>query len=317
MEIAADNLYKLKKIRGFLHLYNGQEAIASGLESALTPQDQVITAYRDHAFVVTRRCGGKPSEVLAELCGKKTGCSQGKGGSMHMYRPQSGFFGGNGIVGAQTPLGTGIAFANKYLKNGHVCVTMYGDGAANQGQLYEAFNMAALWHLPVIYVCENNQYAMGTSTKRASYSQSYYSRGDYIPGIQVDAMDVLQVKEAGIYAVEFAKTQGPILLEMKTYRYYGHSMSDPGTTYRSREEIDAVRKKSDPINKLKDKILTLNLATKEDLEGIEKEVKLEIEEAIKFAEESPVVPPEDLFSNIFVEPTTVRATELINTHYVK
>eukprot|EP01120_Amphizonella_sp_Union-15-10_P005789 TRINITY_DN1760_c0_g1_i1.p1 TRINITY_DN1760_c0_g1~~TRINITY_DN1760_c0_g1_i1.p1 ORF type:complete len:411 (+),score=80.19 TRINITY_DN1760_c0_g1_i1:52-1233(+) len=313
MEIAADGLYKQKKIRGFLHLYNGQEAVASGLEYALTPEDHVITAYRDHAFMVTRRAGGTAKEVLSELMGKKTGCSKGKGGSMHMYNAKTHFYGGNGIVGAQCPVGTGLAFAQKYLKNGGVTVTYYGDGAANQGQLFESYNMAALWKLPVIYVCENNQYAMGTSTKRASFSQEYFKRGDFIPGVLVDGMNVLTVKEAGKYAVNFVKENGPIILEMKTYRYFGHSMSDPGTTYRTRDEINKIREESDPINQIKNIILEHQLATEEELKEIDKEIRQEIDEAIAYAEKSPEPSTEDLFMDVYVEKTRVRGTELANS----
>merc|ERR1712159_381652 len=240
MELKADQLYKQKIIRGFCHLYDGQEAIAVGMEAALKQGDSVITSYRAHGWTYTR--GAKPRAILAELFGREMGCAQGKGGSMHMFARD--FYGGNGIVGAQVPLGAGVAFAHKYKKQGNVCVSLFGDGAANQGQNFEAYNIAKLWKLPVIFVCENNQYGMGTSNDRSSASTEYFSRGDYIPGIRVDGMDVLAVKEATAFAREYALEHGPVMMEMKTYRYHGHSMSDPGTSYRTRDEIKAVRQAS-------------------------------------------------------------------------
>lgn len=308
--IAADNLYKQKYIRGFLHLYNGQEAVASGFESVLTKEDSVVTAYRDHAFMLTRRCGGNAKEVLAELLGKATGCSKGKGGSMHMYKASSNFYGGNGIVGAQVPLGAGLAFAHKYLKTGKVAFTYYGDGAANQGQLNEAFNMSYLWKLPAIFVCENNEYGMGTAVERASATLDFYTRGDYVPGVWVDGMDVLAVKECGKYAIEWATSgKGPLIIEAKTYRYYGHSMSDPGTSYRTKNEIQEVREKRDPILKLKRRILELEFATEEELLNIEKEVKKEVDDAVEFAKSSPDPKPEELFTDVYDVPTRIRGVE--------
>jgi len=312
MEVAANTLYtgKDRLIRGFLHLYNGQEAVACGLESALTPQDHVITAYRDHGFMVTRRAGGSPKEVLAELAGRITGCSKGKGGSMHMYKRATNFYGGNGIVGAQVPLGTGIAFAQKYNKTGQVTVAYFGDGAVNQGQVYESFNMAQLWKLPVIYVVENNLYAMGTSIERASATKEFYTRGDYVPGLQFDGMDVLCSREVGKYAKEFALTKGPIFLEAKTYRFQGHSMSDPGTTYRTREEVSEMREQHDPILKVQQYLLDNKLATDEELKQISDELKAEIDEAVKFARESAEPAPEELYRDVYDAPCFVRATEL-------
>lgn len=315
MEIAADGLYKQKEIRGFLHLYNGQEAVAAGLESALTPQDMVVTAYREHAFLVSRRAGGSVKEVLAELTGRAAGCSKGKGGSMHMYNGKTNFYGGNGIVGAQIPLGTGLAFAQKYKKSGGVAMAYMGDGAANQGQVYEAFNMAKVWNLPIIYVVENNEYAMGTAINRASATPEFYTRGDYVPGLQFNGMDVLASRDAGRFAVEYAKTKGPILLEAKTYRYVGHSMSDPGTTYRDRAEIQQVRETRDPIAMLKARILDNKVATEEELEAIDSELKQEIADATQFALQAPHPTPTDLYTDVLTTPSFVRAVEYPKSYH--
>lgn len=298
METTAGNLYKGKIIRGFCHLYSGQEAVAVGMEAALTPTDSVITAYRAHGWAYVR--GLSVHSVLAELTGRKTGCANGKGGSMHMYTPN--FYGGNGIVGAQVPLGAGIAFAHKYKDDGNVCVALYGDGAANQGQVYEAFNMAKLWDLPCIFVCENNGFGMGTSIDRAAASTTFYKRGDYIPGLWVDGMNVLGVREATIFAKDFVLKNGPILIEAATYRYHGHSMSDPGTSYRTRDEVQEVRKHRDPIGKFKEVIIGDALVTNDEIKKIDDDVKKEVAEAAELAKTDPELALEELYTHIYVDP---------------
>jgi len=299
MELKADQLYKEKVIRGFCHLYDGQEACCVGIEAALTPKDSVITAYRAHGWSYTR--GVTVSAVIAELCGRKLGCAKGKGGSMHMYNDN--FFGGNGIVGAQVPLGTGIAFAHKYKDDGRVCVSLYGDGASNQGQVFEAYNMAKLWDLPVIFVCENNRFGMGTSIQRSSASTDYYSRGDYIPGIRVDGMDVLAVREATKFAKEHVLTKGPMLMELVTYRYHGHSMSDPGTSYRSRDEVKQMRQTYDPITSLKQKMIDAGFTTKEEFKKIDSDIKKFIESETEKALASTQPELEELANDIYLTPT--------------
>ena len=298
MEASANSLYKEKVIRGFCHLYSGQEAIAVGMESMLRKEDQVISAYRVHGWALVR--GATAREVLSELTGRSTGTTRGKGGSMHLYRPH--LFGGNGIVGAQVPVGAGIALASKYRNLDQVCVALYGDGAANQGQIFEAFNMAKLWNLPAIFVCENNGFGMGTSVDRASASTDYFTRGDYVPGIWVDGMDVLAIREATRWARDYCRQgKGPLVLEMATYRYFGHSMSDPGTSYRTRDEIQEVRQRRDPITSFKEKLITANLATAEECKTIETEARIEIDEATAQAKSDPEIGLEELYTDVYVE----------------
>ncbi|KAJ1662032.1 alpha subunit of pyruvate dehydrogenase [Coemansia sp. RSA 1813] len=298
LEMAADSSYKHKLIRGFCHLCTGQEAVPVGVEGALTKEDAIITAYRCHGFTYMR--GGSPVGILAELMGRRDGVSKGKGGSMHMYAPN--FYGGNGIVGAQVPLGAGIAFAQKYNESQSCTVALYGDGAANQGQVFESFNMAKLWDLPVIFVCENNKYGMGTAAARAAANTDYYTRGQYIPGIRVNGMDVLAVRQAIAYAREFAVSgKGPMVIEMKTYRYGGHSMSDPGTTYRTREEVQHMRSTSDPITGYKLRLIETGVATEADLKAIDKEAKNLIDGALAKAKAIPEPASHELWDDIYVK----------------
>jgi pyruvate dehydrogenase E1 component alpha subunit len=300
-EERAGQLYGLGLIGGFCHLYIGQEAVAVGIQSALTPgKDSVITGYRDHGHMLAY--GIDPKIIMAELTGRAAGISHGKGGSMHMFSVAHKFFGGHGIVGAQVSLGTGLAFGHKYSEDGGVCVAYFGDGAANQGQVYESFNMAELWKLPIIYVVENNGYAMGTSVNRSSAEGELYRRGESfrIPGLQVDGMDVLAVRGATEAALAWVHAgKGPILLEMKTYRYRGHSMSDPAK-YRSREEVQTVRETSDAIELAK-KLLVEAGAREEDLKAIDAEIRKIVAEAADFAESSPEPDMAELYTDVLVE----------------
>lgn len=298
LEVSCDGLYKNQEIRGFCHLYDGQEAVLAGIEASLNLEDCLITAYRAHCHSLTR--GDTPFMIFSELMGKSTGSSKGKGGSMHMYRQKANFYGGNGIVGAQTPVGTGLAYALKYSGKKNVSVTMYGDGAANQGQLFESCNMAALWKLPVIYVCENNQYAMGTAQHRGSAFPYFHKRFPYIPGIKLEGHNVFHMKAGATFAKQYAIEHGPIFIEAKTYRYHGHSMSDPGISYRSREEVQEVRKNRDPINFLKNTILELKAATEEDLKKIDNETKAEAEEAIEKARKAPLPDDKELIEDVYI-----------------
>ena len=300
-EEKAGQLYGMGKIAGFCHLYIGQEAVVTGMQACLKDGDQVITGYRDHGHMLA--CGMDPNGVMAELTGRIGGLSRGKGGSMHMFSKEKNFYGGHGIVGAQVPLGTGLAFANKYRGNDNVSLAYFGDGAANQGQVYEAFNMASLWKLPVVYVIENNMYAMGTSVERHASETELFKRGISfeIEGEEVDGMDVLAVREAGEKAVKHARSgKGPYILEMKTYRYRGHSMSDPAK-YRKREEVDDIRSHHDPIEGLKGQILELGHATEDDLKKIDNEIKAIVKEAADFSLESPEPDPSELWTDVLIE----------------
>ncbi len=299
-EEKAGQLYGMGLIGGFCHLYIGQEAVVTGLQAVLQPQDQVITAYRDHGHMLA--CGMDPKRVMAELTGREAGYSRGKGGSMHMFSREKNFFGGHGIVGAQTPLGTGLAFANHYHDNNAVCLTYLGDGAVNQGQVYESFNMAKLWNLPVVYIIENNGYAMGTSVQRSSSEVHLYKRGLSfgIKGEAVDGMDILAVRQAGDKAVKRTREGGgPFILEMKTYRYRGHSMSDPAQ-YRSKEEVQNMREHHDPISLLKTNIISQSWATEDDLKALDKAVRAEVNEAAQFAQTTPEPEPHSLYEDVLL-----------------
>ena len=299
-EEKAGQLYGMGFIGGFCHLYIGQEAVVIGMQMALKPGDQVITGYRDHGHMLA--CGMEAKGVMAELTGRRGGYSHGKGGSMHMFSVEKGFFGGHGIVGGQVPLGTGLAFANKYRGNDNVSLAYFGDGAANQGQIYEAFNMAKLWSLPVIYVIENNKYGMGTSVERASSNTHLHQRGRSfdIPGEEVDGMDVRAVKAAGDRAVARArKGEGPYILEMQTYRYRGHSMSDPAK-YRTREEVDKVRNENDPIEQVRKRLLERGFASEDELKKIDGEIRLIVNDAAEFAQSNPEPDLGELYTDITV-----------------
>jgi pyruvate dehydrogenase E1 component alpha subunit len=300
-EEKAGQLYGLGLIGGFCHLYIGQEAVAIGLQSALTPgKDSVITGYRDHGHMLAY--GIDPNIIMAELTGRAAGISRGKGGSMHMFSTSHKFYGGHGIVGAQVSLGAGLAFGHKYSGDGGVCLAYFGDGASNQGQVYESFNMAELWKLPIIFVIENNQYAMGTSVNRASAEDQLYRRGESfrIPGIQVDGMDVLAVRGAAEVALDWVRSgKGPVLLEMKTYRYRGHSMSDPAK-YRSRDEVQAVREKSDPIEGCKAQLDIMGVK-EDELKAIEKEIRAIVNASAEFAEQAPEPDLSEVYTDILVE----------------
>lgn len=292
-EEKAGQMYGMGLIGGFCHLYIGQEAVAVGIEQAIGREDPVVTSYRCHGHAVAR--GVAPRLVFSELMGRRTGISKGKGGSMHMFSPEHGFWGGHGIVGAQVPIGTGIAFALKYRGSSHVCITCYGDGAANQGQVHEAYNMAALWQLPIVYVIENNQYAMGTAVDRSTAEVELFkhAQGFNIPGLQCDGMDVVAVRDAAREAVSYVRAgNGPMLIEMKTYRYRGHSMSDPAK-YRSREEVREVRRTHDPIDRIKARLVDEGHADAAALAALDREVRAVVDEAAEFARNSAEPDPSE------------------------
>lgn len=300
-EEKAGQLYGMGFIGGFCHLYIGQEAVVVGMQMALKPGDQVITSYRDHGHMLAT--GMDPKGVMAELTGRRGGYSKGKGGSMHMFSREKQFFGGHGIVGAQVPLGAGLAFANRYRGNDHVALTYFGEGAANQGQVYETFNMAAIWKLPVIFIIENNRYAMGTAvTRSAAKSEELFNRGSVygIPGEQVDGMDVRAVKAAGERAVAHCRDgDGPYILEMMTYRYRGHSMSDPAK-YRAKEEVQKMREESDPIEQVKKRLIETGVASEDELKKVDAEIRAVVMEAAEFAQSDPEPDPAELWTDVYV-----------------
>ncbi|MEQ8283063.1 MAG: pyruvate dehydrogenase (acetyl-transferring) E1 component subunit alpha [Parvibaculum sp.] len=300
-EEKAGQMYGMGLIGGFCHLYIGLEAVVVGMQMAIEQGDQVITGYRDHGHMLAT--GMDPKGVMAELTGREGGYSRGKGGSMHMFSRDKNFYGGHGIVGAQVPIGTGLAFANRYRGNDRVCLAYFGDGAANQGQVYESFNMAELWRLPVVYVIENNQYAMGTSVARSSAQTNLSKRGASfnIPGEQVDGMDVRAVRAAGEKAAEFCRSgKGPYILEMMTYRYRGHSMSDPAK-YRAREEVAKMRQEHDPIEQVRARLLAGKHVTEDELKEIDKEIKAVVNDAAEFAQSSPEPDPLELWTDVLAE----------------
>ena len=299
-EEKAGQLYGMGHIGGFCHLYIGQEAIVVGLESITIEGDQRVTSYRDHGHMIA--CGMSPKRIMAELTGRGSGYSKGKGGSMHMFSREKNFFGGHGIVAAQVPIAAGLAFSNKYRGNNNIAFGYFGDGAANQGQVYETFNMASLWALPVIFVIENNQYAMGTSMERASASPALYTRGQAfnIPGEAVDGMDVLAVKEAGERAEKHCRSgKGPYILEMNTYRYRGHSMSDPAK-YRTRDEVNKIKEERDPIDNLRNYLTSNNISTEAELKDFDRQIKDLISEAADFAINSDIPDDNELWTDVYI-----------------
>jgi pyruvate dehydrogenase E1 component alpha subunit len=298
-EEKAGQMYGMGLIGGFCHLYIGQEAVVVGMQMAKRDGDQMITGYRDHGHMLA--CGMDPKGVMAELTGRRGGYSKGKGGSMHMFSREKNFYGGHGIVGAPAPIGTGLAFANKYRSNDNVCLTFFGDGAANQGQVYESFNMAELWKLPVVYVIENNRYAMGTAVTRSTAQTDLSKRGlsFNIPGVEVDGMDVRAVKAAGEEALAWCRAgKGPTIIEMMTYRYRGHSMSDPAK-YRTKEEVDRVRTEHDPIEQVRARLLAKKWADEDELKKIDASVRAVVNEAAEFATNDPEPDPAELYTDVY------------------
>jgi pyruvate dehydrogenase E1 component alpha subunit len=297
-EEKAGQLYGMGLIAGFCHLYIGQEAIASGMSHTMKDGDKVITTYRDHGHMIS--VGSDPKKIMAELLGRRDGSSKGKGGSMHLFDFEKHFYGGHGIVGASVPIGAGLAFADKYLDKKNVTYCYFGDGAAHQGQVYEAFNMAKLWDLPVIFIIENNHYAMGTSQARASSTNELHRRGEgfNIPGVKINGMDIFAVISEGQKVVDFVRSgKGPMIIEMDTYRYRGHSMSDPAT-YRSKEEVNC-KKESDPIDSLREAILTNKIAAESDIQKIDDAIKSEVNEIVEFAKNSPEPDESELLTEIY------------------
>lgn len=314
MEIASDMLYKAKLIRGFCHLYDGQEAVITGLHAGSTLNDSIITSYRDHALHLMR--GGTVKEVIGELLGKSVGASRGLGGSMHFYNKETNFYGGCGIVGAQVPIGAGLALAHKMKGDGNIAFALYGDGAANQGQIAEAMNTSALWDVPVIFVCENNHYGMGTSEWRGSKSPTFYKRGDYVPGIRVDGMDVLAMKQATVWARQFVLENGPLCFEADTYRYHGHSMSDPGSTYRTRDEVTEMRQARDPVERVRKLIIDNGFAAAADLKAVEKRIKGEIDTAIEECKAAAIPEHSMLQTNLYKDPCDIQMRGTRSDHWI-
>ncbi|MFT5703761.1 MAG: pyruvate dehydrogenase E1 component alpha subunit [Rickettsiales bacterium] len=300
-EEKAGQLYGMGLIAGFCHLYIGQEAIAVGMKANMIEGDKVITTYRDHGHMIA--VGSDPKKIMAELMGRKDGCSQGKGGSMHLFDLEKHFYGGHGIVGASVPIGAGLAFADKYNGNNSVTFCYFGDGAAHQGQVYEAFNMAKIWNLPILFIIENNHYAMGTSVARSSSVEELHKRGIgfNIPGVLIDGMDIFAVMKEGKKAIDYVRSgKGPMILEMSTYRYRGHSMSDPAT-YRSKEEVNQKKENEDPIDNLRKFIFSENIANEEEIKLIDKKVKAEVNDIVEFAKNSPEPDDSELMTNIYTE----------------
>jgi len=300
-EEKAGQMYGMGLIGGFCHLYIGQEAVVVGIEHAIRPDDTVITSYRDHGHMLAR--GMDPKGVMAELTGRAGGYSKGKGGSMHMFSTERNFYGGHGIVGAQVPLGNGLAFALRYRGEDRISVTFFGEGAANQGQVYETFNMAALWKLPILFIVENNRYAMGTSVERAKAGTELHRRGAPfgIPGDEVDGMDVAAVKAAAEKAAAYCRSgKGPMILEMQTYRYRGHSMSDPAK-YRSRDEVQKMREQKDPIDQLRKRLIADGVGDEAAFKAIDREVRAVVAEAAEFAQNSPEPDPAELYTDVYAD----------------
>ncbi|GJQ74024.1 hypothetical protein Trydic_g18948 [Trypoxylus dichotomus] len=312
MENSISNLYKAKLIRGFCHLYPGEEAVAVGIKSRLGPKDTVITSYRCHVW--TYVMGSSSLSVIAELLGRESGCSRGKGGSMHIYHDN--FYGGNGIVGAQVPLGAGLAFKHKYTNDGGMCYAIYGDGASNQGQVFEAFNMAKLWNLPVVFLIENNLYGMGTSAARSSSNTNYYQRGDLIPGILVDGSDIVAMRSATDFINQLVKDgKGPILMEALTYRFYGHSMSDSDTTYRTRDEVKKMRDTADPLTIFKAKAVEAGLLTEEETKKILDDAKKEIDGAVAKVKTDKEIPLAELTYDIYSATLEGKVRKTVHDNY--
>lgn len=309
-ETAIDQQYKQRNVRGFCHLYDGQEAALAGLSEVKQPQDSMITSYRAHCHYLLS--GGDLRSLVAELCGKSTGCSEGYGGSMHIYNVPGRFYGGNGIVGAQIPLGTGLGFAHQYTQDNGVALTFFGDGAANQGQLFEAINMAKLWSLPVVYICENNRYAMGTSVDRSTLDREFYKRFA-MSGLWVDGLDAIACKQGFKFALDWCRNgNGPIVVELDTYRYHGHSMSDPGVSYRTRDEVNDMRKNSDCIVMLQRQMISNNFCTEDELDKLSDSIRDEVNQQVELAKKDPEPELTKIYEHIYSTPVPYVRMPLTN-----